>query len=258
MHGVRVQRYNYSRRNGWFLGLGCLGAGILGVVFLCTALYMFGLLTPLVLRVGGVERVGDTDEIFAQNTPVPTAVVQNPANPPRVAFDLGQFGQENITTDPRSYTVTTGFNEAGLNVATATFTEAGLVSLCNERSSVCSPSGEAGYRNARVDLRPGGAVVYVEVNAGLFWQRIGIVFGVDPMFTRLNIVGVDIDGSTYDPNTLPAYLPGDVRRSINTALDEVDRVVNQIVQDMAINTGGQIYRLQDIQVNDDLLTLVLR
>ncbi|MEQ9030392.1 MAG: hypothetical protein RLP44_16895, partial [Aggregatilineales bacterium] len=155
------------------------------------------------------------------------------------------------------YTFNTGTTNTGNTLTTATFTEDGLRQLCFERSTICG-GGDGNYRNAQIDLRPGGAVVYVDVNAGVFWQRIGIVMRLNTTRTRLSVIGVDIDGITYDPATLPPFLPADARQAIVNALSEVEIVVNDLITQIVLRSGGETYTIIDLNVDDALLTLIMQ
>lgn len=255
---MRVERYAPARRGpqGWLIALGCVVTFSLGAVLLCAGFYATGRLVPLILSLGGVENLGDTDELFSEPV-VPTPQVVNGTSPSRVTVDLGEFGSQSIEVDPRDFTLQVGSSTSGSQLATATFTEVGLLQLCNQRSTVCTGS-DGRYRNASIDLRPGGAVVYADINTGMFWQRIGVVFRLDAGRTSLNVAGVDIDGVTYNPDTLPGLLPPDVRQQISGSVDEIEAAANDVLQQLVIQSSGQSYRLTDIIVDDTLLTLVLQ
>ncbi|MDX1993094.1 MAG: hypothetical protein SF029_11925 [bacterium] len=251
MNAMQIQRPSASRRPpGWMIGGGCALVGSLLVVMLCAGLYAFGILTPLILQVAGLDRIGDTNTVFNEAEIPPTPVVENAVNPPRVTLNLGEYGQETIDVNPADYTVSVGNTNAGTPIARASFTEAGLLQICNQRSTVCSGT-DGRFRNASIDLRPGGAVVYADVNlTSGFWQRIGVVLQLDGSRTRFSVVGVDIDGVLYNPASAPGEIGG--------SIDEIERTGNDILQQVALETGGQSYTLTEVIIDDANLTLVMQ
>jgi hypothetical protein len=260
MGGIQVERYNYARRRtGINQGCGCLLLTLLPVLLIgaCAGLYVTGLLVPIVLNVSGMDHLGDTDTLFDDMTAQPTVSMQNPVNQSRVVMQFGEYGQEVLDANTENYMFVQGADETGLPTVTATFTELGLLDLCNRRGDICS-GGNGQYRNAWIDLRTGGAVVYVDVNVGMFWQTIGLVLQLNATRTRIDVVGVDIDNSTYDANTLPVFLPNETRTAISSALTDVESTANDIMREMLLSAGGENYRLMDVQVNDTTLTLILR
>lgn len=254
---VPVQRPDPRRKRAWW-GCGCALIAPFAAVLICTGLYAFGLFNPLSigLRLLGVSSLGDTDEAFAEAVVPPTVEVENAEVPERVEIDLGG-GRDPIVVNPGSYNVVTGSTSSGQQIATATFTEADLLRLCNERSALCS-TGDDRFRNATFDLRPGGGVVYVEVNAQVFWQRIGVVLRLNSDRTSFDVYGVDIAGTTYDPLSLPSLIPADARARIVEAVNEVETTGNDILQQISAQTGGQNYQLSDIIIDDNTLTIVMR
>lgn len=259
---MRIQRAGPRRQQRLQIGCGCGILAGFAVIFTCAGLYAFGLLTPIILGLAGVERVGTTEELLEVAEPVTTVAVSNPQPQLRAVFDLGSYGEQVINTDTLSYTVTTGSvadeapADVAPNIATAAFSEAGLLDICRQRSPVCRGE-DSRFRNVRFDLRPGGAVIFVEVDAGVFWQRIGVVMRLTSDQT-FEVIGADIDGSTYNVGSLPPFIPADTRATINDAITDVDRIGNQVLQDLVVSTGGDVYRLNAISITDDQLILNLR
>jgi len=261
--GMRIQRIQPGRQRQIQWGCGCgLLAGF-AVLFGCVGLYVFGLLTPIILSLAGVDRVGSTDDLLETAPIVPTIVIVEPVPQQRAVFDLGDYGQEIINTNTQSYSVVvggdgnhTGGSSVTTTVATATFSEAGLLDVCRQRSGVCRGE-DSRFRNVRFDLRPGGVVILTEVNAGVFWQRIGVVLRLTGQ-QSFEVIGVDIDGSTYNIGSLPAFIPADTRATINEAVRDVDRIGNEVLTDLIVSTGGDDYRLQAISIDHTQLTLTLR
>jgi hypothetical protein len=258
MQTAGIRRYDYRRRN-WRLqaGCGCAIVAVFGCTLVIGALYMFGVLVPLIFQFMGVESVGDTDDLFADTTAAPTLVLTNPQAPQQVTVDLGSYGSESINTNPQNYTVESGTTDTGQTVVQASFTEAGLADICARRGESCT-TGNGRYRTPRIDLRPGGAVIYAEVDAGLYWQQIGVVLRLDSTRTRFVVLGVDIDGTTYNPNSVPGFLPAELRSAITDAIDDIERVGNDVLQQVALETGGGSYQLSDIIIDDTTLTLIMR
>ncbi len=251
MAGRRIERYDRrgSQRLQWGCGCALVGGFLALLVF--TLLYMFSpVLSGLAFQlVGGVPRVGDTGTVFENVVVPPTAVVQNPVSPPQVTINLGQYGRETINVDDQQYDFVTGSSETGTRIARASFTEAGLLALCAQQSPLCR-EGNDQYRSVQLDLRPGGAVIYADVNVGgLVWQRIGVVLQLDSTRTALQVAGIDINGGLYDYSALPPEL---VR-----AVDEIARVTNDILRQLAVEAGGENYTLSEIVIDDSTLTLVL-
>jgi hypothetical protein len=176
--------------------------------------------------------------------------VQNASQPAQVTVRLGAYGSQTIHVDAQNYAIVTGNTETGAPIARASFNEAGLLAICAQQSPICQGGSEQ-YRNVSLDLKPGGAVVYVEVNpGGLAWQRIGVVFQLDNSRTALVIRGIDFSGGLYDYSSLPGELSGTV--------DEIGRVTNDILRQLALEAAGTNYRLSEIIIDETHLTLILR
>jgi hypothetical protein len=252
MNAMRIERHGRRRqynRKRW--GFSVMLAFMM--IMMCTWLYAFGILTPLIFRLVGVDYLGATGDVFADVSPVPTVIVDLTANEPRqVTVDMGTLGQETIANSA-DVTTLTGETMNGARVAVASFTEDGLIELCSQRSVICR-SGNDLYRNVSVDLRPGGAVIYADVNAGLYWQRIGVVAQLDSTNTQFYVAGVDVSGMMYDPSTLPFEL----NDLVTDAISQIEREGNRTLQDLAISAGGERYRLTEVNVDDTILTLILR
>ena len=251
MRPASIQRYDYRGRRTQ-IGCGCATTALFSLVMLCAGIYAFsGVFLPIVFQLMGINRISDTDSIFEETIPVATlAPIQNSSVPSRVIVDLGEYGDEELNTTTRSYTIVTGNTDDGRDVATAQFTEQGLVDLCNQRDNFCA-NGDGDFRNIGIDLRTGGAILQADLNTNspLGWQRVGIVLRLDNTNTRFAVVGVDYGGSVYDPNSLPF--------DVSDVIDEIDRIGNDLLRQLAVNTGGENYRLSQIIIDDDLLTIVM-
>ncbi|MEM6284819.1 MAG: hypothetical protein AAF787_21700, partial [Chloroflexota bacterium] len=145
-----------------------------------------------------------------------------------------------------------GADDTGQDIATVTSTEADFMELCRAWSYVCGQQGitESGYtiRNASIDLKPGGGVVYAEVQpqGSALRQRVGLVMQVDG--TRLTVRGVDVNGFLYSS-------PPD---ELATLVNEAERVANDVIRQVAVTAQSEQYDLESISINDGSLTVILR
>ena len=82
---------------------------------------------------------------------------------------------------------------------------------------------EKRVRNVSLDLKPGGAVVYAEVNLEVGWKRVGAVFMLDGSGRQLMLAGVDMDGRLYStpPDGQIASLVAQLESESNRALREL-------------------------------------
>jgi len=203
------------------------------------------------LRLMGASSLGQTDTVFAETTgvqPAPAQPLQNVSYPGQMLVTAGAYGQTTLYPAAETYTIATGTDAANQPSATVTVSEAGLLQLCNQRATVCS--GQMGrYRNAHIDLRPGGAVVYVDVSAGM-WQRVGVVFRLMENGRRFEVPGVDVGGILYDVTTLPDDLVEQVR--------EVERVGNDILGQLTVNASGQRFALDAVTITHDEAVITMR
>jgi hypothetical protein len=250
MRQTHIHRYN-RRTNYAQWGCGCLIVG--GFVALVGFLVLYAILpnlTGAAVQLAGADRLGETSSVFQNVSIPPTAVVQNPTNPQQVTVDLGQYGGGTINLDQIASDFVTGSSESGLPIARASFTEADLMAICVQQSPVCQ-GGNDQYRNPAIDLRPGGAVIYADVNVGgLAWQRVGVVTRLDNSRTLLQVAGIDINGGLYDYTTLPP--------EISTRVDEIATLGNNVLRQLAVQAGGTNYNLSEIIIDDTTLTAILQ
>jgi len=73
------------------------------------------------------------------------------------------------------------FDEAGLNHYRTYWFEGWVQQTIN-------------VRNATMDLKPNGLIVYGEVDLGLKWQRMGAVFNLDASGRQFIFAGIDLEG----------------------------------------------------------------
>jgi hypothetical protein len=150
------------------------------------------------------------------------------------------------------YNFTVGAGAGGQSMATATFTEAGLMNICYQRSTICGPnSSDPRFRNARIDLRPGGAVVYVDATVpqlGNIPFPVGVVVQWDATARRVKVTGVDIGGTLYTPT----------QQSLSDVVATVEQQMNQMIQQAALQINGGRYTVSEVSIDDSSVTLILR
>lgn len=78
-------------------------------------------------------------------------------------------------------------------------------------------------KNPWVDLKPGGAIIYADVNLELGWKRVGAVFTLETTGRQLSLAGVDLDGKLYStpPDGQIAQLVGQLESEANRALSDL-------------------------------------
>lgn len=248
---MRIDRPIPRRRgtNWTMIGCGCVGALALGVVILGVGLLLLlPVLPQLGLQAAGFSPKGDTDALFA-DVPPATIAVQNAVVPLEVVVDLGNYGQTTLQGETGAYQVRVGTSDSGSQLAIVTFSENGLMQMCYQRSDICSGANPQ-YRNARLDLRPGGAILYADVtipDIGIT-QTVGVVMRLDGSRRQFEVAGVDIAGTLY---TVPP-------NEFNTLVNDAQRTGNDILNQLTLEQGGTQYDLSEVQISDDTLTLVLR
>jgi hypothetical protein len=244
MAAMRVRRYRY-RRQGCGISCGCLSLVIGGVVVaVVVILILIPALPGIAVRLMGFSPVGDTGDVFARVTPVAPPQLESAVTLPQVSLDLGTYGLQAL---PQTGAVTVAVdNSRGIAVASAT--ESGLIDLCYQVNAACA-DGNGRYRNPRIDLRPGGAVVYVDVRVPTIgiWQTAGIVLRLRGA-AQFEVAGVDVNGVLYEapPNNL-----GDI-------VSEVERIGNDVLRQLTLRAGGGNYTLSEVYIDDTTATLVLR
>lgn len=253
MDTMRFEQPRRQRRSSLLpLTCGCLATfGILLAVVLVGGVL---LLPQIISSVTGLTPRGETAQVFAAVTPQPTIVLQNTAEPAVVTVDLGSYGgQQTLSNNtPQLYDFTVGTGASGEPLATASFTEAGLMDLCRQRSTVCSAtSSDSRFRNARIDLRPGGAIVYLDATLpqlGNIPFAVGVVLRWDAPTRRVVVTGVDIGGTLYTPD----------QQSLSDLVTTMQNQMNELVQQVSVDVSGGRYHVADVSIDDSSLTLVLR
>jgi hypothetical protein len=221
---------------------------------LVIAAVAFVLLIPsipnLAAQFVGFTPRGRTDALFEEVSAIPTLELQNPVQPQQFTVDLGQYGQQTLSNDSGLYTLAVGSDETGTQAAVVTFSEAGLQELCRQRSDVCGSTNPR-YRNARIDLRPGGAVIYADVTLpelGGIEQAAGVVLRLDGSGQRFEFAGVDIGGTLYDAPP----------EGFGATVSDLERIGNDILNQLRLEAGGDQFALSQVSIDDSTLTLILR
>lgn len=245
---MQIQR-PARRSNLPYIGFGCivllaicLITTVVGVIFLLPRL------PEIMLQVGGFQPEGETDAVFANVTPIPTIQIENPVIPSQAIISLGNYGSEVLNPSRYEYTLAVGSVASG-QLATLTFTESSLMTLCAQRTTVCSGTGGV-YRNGRIDLRPQGAVIYADVYVPQLgsWQNLGVVMRLDSTNRQLQVIGVDLNG------TLFAAPPSE----LGTIVRDIEQTGNDILRQVALEADSQRYTLFEIRIDNTTLTMIMR
>ncbi len=246
---MRIERVD--RRSNWpYIACGCLAifTGLLLVIGV-GALLLIPRLPDLTLQIAGFESRGDTEQVFAGVTPLPTIAVQNAVPVQNASIQLGQYGTQALSPALYDYTLTVGTNPTGGDIAVLTFTESSLMALCQQRTTVCSSNGTA-YRNGRIELRPGGAVIYADVYVPQLasWMNLGAVMQLDSTNRQFAVIGVDVGGTLYEAP------PNELGRIIS----DIQQTGNDILRQLILEAQGERYNLTEMRIDDSTLTLVMQ
>ncbi len=244
-----------QNNSGWkMLGCGCLGAlGLLVVLGVVGVFFLLPRLPDLAAGLVGMTSRGATDAVFVENTPAPTVELQNPTEPEQVTVNLGSYGgEQTLTTDNPAYEVAVGSDTTGRETALVSFTEAGLMDICRQQSDVCS-GADPRFQNARIDLKPGGAIIYADVSVPTGYgfdiqQTAGVVLQLDSTSRQFVFTGIDLNGSLY--SNPPAELASTVQ--------QFEQIGNDVLNQVSINAGGGLLTLQRAQIDEETLSLVMQ
>lgn len=250
---MKIERYNARRRSGFQCG--CLLLGVLALLpGLVGFLALTGGLIPLMFNLLGVQEVGQTDALLAAVTP-PPSIVRTAAPAPRQAtLSLGDYGVQTLYDDGASVTFDAGQDANGQDVMQVRLSESALMDLCVQRLPTCR-TGDSRVRRIRLDLRPAGAIVRLDAYTGVYWQPVGVVLRLDAQDPRrVVVIGVDIDGVTYDADTLPLGLGAE----ISDLLRDLERESRAVLAAMTLNATGETLRLHALVVDNDALTIQMR
>jgi hypothetical protein len=224
---------------------GCLAAVLTGIVVLTIGVViLLPRLPGLALLAAGFSARGSTAQTFANAPLIPLIQLQEAVTPGQAAVNLGSYGTQEL---PTVY-VQTGRAD-GAQAATVRLSEDDLMTLCRQRTTICSNNNPQ-YRNVRVDLRPGGGVVYADVSLpelGIT-QTVGAVLRLDATQRQFEISGVDVGGTLY-------ALPGG---TLGERVREAAATANALLQQASLNVDGGQYALTDIRVDETSIMFVMR
>lgn len=245
---MRIERV--SRRSPWpLIGCGCAGLAM-GVILILgiSVILLLPALPGLAARVAGFTPKGETQAIFT-GAPVSPPVIQDAVVPSSAVLEINQPNIGALPADQNFYSVTTGTTDTGMAVAAVTFTEANLLDICRQRTTLCSEANDQ-FRNVRLDLRPGGAVVYAEVSLPDLpvRQTVGVVLRLDATGRQFEIAGVDIGGQLFD---VP---PG----TLSEQAAQIAANGNALLRQLELEAGGGVYRLNQVYIDDAAVTLILQ
>lgn len=260
---MQVQRVSRaSNRNVVSILLGCgvivLACGFFGLLALLGGFFFYrDSIVGVGLQAAGLAPQGSIEQVVAQfEAPAepPPQVIQ-PSVPQTYSFSLSGVGQGSVSNIPQAPLVV-GQDTQGSPLATLSTTEADLLNICRQYSAICSPTGfsEQGYtvRGVSFDLKDGGAVVSGEVqlaSLGGIWQRAGLVVSVSSAGNTLQVRGVEIGGMVY--NAPPTA-------EIGVLMSRAESALNDAVRQLVVNTQGQQFSPQQIILQENQLTVVLR
>jgi len=227
---------------------------VLIIVIITVGVFLVLVLIPrlpgVALQVAGFQPVGEVDTVFeSAPTAIPTQSLENIAAPNQITVDAGSLGTQQLDGNSTAYTIEIGAiaDSGAAEVMRVTLDEAGLLQLCNQYGDVCGTTHSL-IRNARFDLRTGGAVINAELfTQQIGWQAVGIVVQLNTT-NQIEIAGMDIDGTLY---ALPEGQIGD------TAV-EIEQVANRALREATVQAQGSIFRLSEIIVDDSTVTLILQ
>jgi hypothetical protein len=106
---------------------------------------------------------------------------------------------------------------------------------------------EPRLRNVSLDLKPGGAIVYAEVDLEVGWQGVGAVFMLDASGRQLILAGVDMDGRLY--STPP---DGQIARLVARLESESNRALRELA---FVDPAGRL-TVQRISLGEDLVQIL--
>lgn len=250
-HSTRYVYRPGARRSG---STGCLRAlGCLSLVAVTSIIILViaaPLLPGLILQAAGWSPQGQTDQVFqgrqGENLPAP----QNAVIAQNFTLTAPSIGTRSLDTTNAAYRLAVGTDPTGMPSAQAEISEAGLYQVCRDSTPLCRP-GNTPVMVERIDLRPGGAVIYANVSApqiGGLTGTVGAVVQVDGSGRRLMLTGVDVNGQMYGlPDDVFGYRPA-----------ELEQVINDALLGVTVQAGGSTFRIDQIRITDDALIVSLR
>jgi len=217
-----------------------LGSGVLLILLLSPQI-----LIGVGLQLMGVQRIGTTGDVFDNaDSPIVQYSLQNSRPVDRFTVTIPGYGQE--TFNQADFNIAAGEVATGVVTAAVTITEADFERLCHNQPQRCNREA---FDDLEVDFRPGGVIIYADVQAAL-GQKIGIAVTIVDAGRTIEVAGVDIGGALYDVNSLP----DDLKRIVQ----EARQIVDQSIDTMTVTIGGQALRLYDINSDHEQIRLVFQ
>ena len=237
---------------------GCLISGCALLVLIAAGVVVVITPTVLALRLAGFRAEGHTEEILGQRAAIEQPTIQwwerplpSPTPPgatPPADGDGGEPAPASPTPDPNLPTPLdavvvdiwflsqpTTFSAQqiharrlesstidGRTTYYIEFDEAGVNAYLNDWFGEMMAQ-EARISKPWVDLKPGGAVIYADLDLEVGRQRVGAVFMLDASGRQFILAGVDISGQLYStpPEGRIADLTSQLEAEGNRALDEL-------------------------------------
>src|SRR5215207_7308933 len=242
------------RRPTWhYLGCGCLATlGILAMIAVIGVIVLLPRMPELAASVVGLSAEGETSTLFEDTSVEPTPQLQNATAPEQVTVNLGGYGGEQaIDTNNENVQVEVGSDASGQQTAVVSFTEAGLLEICRQRSPVCNGS-DPRFQNTRLDLQPNGAVIYADVSVPTQFgftvqQPAGFVLQLDSSRRQFQFAGIDLNGNLY---TNPPAQFADQEQ-------QFEQTGNDILNQVTLDAGTGNLALSEVIIDDATLTLVM-
>ncbi len=251
MSAWQTQRLPNRRRRSGCGPIMIIALLSLVIVAIVAAVIFVAMLPQIGARIVGLQPSGQTERVFIETRAPAVPDIANVLPQARSIANQVQVnaGASSFTLDTSAVPVQTGLSASGVESAVVSLTEAEVNTLCRQRTTLCT-TGDGQIRNASIDLRTGGAVVYAEFRipeTGL-WQRVGVVVKINDQRNGLTVAGVDIDGTLYT-------IPND---GIATALYTLTGETNRLIQESVIAIGGQNYSIRELFADASRLTAILR
>lgn len=241
---MQVERYQPKKKtNPLLMACGCLFFGIvfLGAAVVVGLLLFAPQIQSLVMEQAGFEDLGDVDTVLS-NTPQPVPVLENPQEVQNVVLEAGGYSQT-LSDNSTGYEVVVGENNQSSELQIS-FDEAGLLAQCQQLTPICSNENSQ-VRNARFDLKPNAVIIRGEFQG--IPQEAGLVMLVQND-TELAMLGLEVGGSIFAP-TSPDLI---------TLVNEAGTQLNQLLDNLTAQAGGDSYTLSSIIVDENTLTLIMR
>src|SRR5690606_37130548 len=145
-----------------------------------------------------------------------------------------------------------GRDASGQQTAVVSFTEQGLLEICRQRSEICS-GADPRFQNARIDPRPGGAIIYADLNVPTQYgftvqQSARVVLQLDNSRRQFHFAGIDLGGTLYTnpPAEAASYV------------QQVEQTGNDILNQVSLSAGAGDMALSEVVIDENNLALVMR